>query len=110
MNRIKKLTRYTLYTLLCLLLFSCADKKKLCYVCEQSDNLQVANFISKNIRAANNMSDEEMEDVISELRITGIQLYCKQVYVPCEFDNKIIWEEVKKDSLQTFHPEIRMFY
>jgi len=50
------------------------------------------------------MSDEEMEDVISELRETGIKLYCKQVFVPCNWDNQIIWEEVKKDSLQTLHP------
>jgi predicted peroxiredoxin len=73
-------------------------------VCEQSEGLLVADFVSKNIKSANNMSDEEMEDVISELRKTGIKLYCKQSFVPCNWDNRIIWEKVKKDSLQVFHP------
>ena len=50
------------------------------------------------------MSDEEMEDVISELRKTGIKLHCKQIFVSCTWDNQIIWEELKKDSLQTLHP------
>jgi hypothetical protein len=35
---------------------------------------------------------------------TGIILYCKQVFVSCNWNNQIIWEEVKKDSLQTLHP------
>lgn len=104
MNLIKTLTRYALYILLCLVLFSCSDKQTRCYVCEQPESLQVADFVSKNIKGANNMSDEEMEDVISELRKTGIKLYCKQVFVPCDWDNQIIWKEVKKDSLQTLHP------
>ena len=104
MNLIKSLTRYTLYTLLCLVLFSCSDKQTRCYVCEQSESLQVADFVSKNITGANNMSDEEMEDVIAELRKTGIKLYYKQVFVPSNWNNEIIWEEVKKDSLQTLHP------
>lgn len=96
MNTIKTLNRYALYTLLCLVLFSCSDKQTRCYVCEQSESLQVAEFVSGNIKGANNMSDEEMEDVISELRNTGIKLYCKQMFVPCDWQNQVIWEEVKK--------------
>ena len=104
MKRFKTLISYTLYTVLCLVLFSCSDKQTRCYVCEQPESLQVADFLSNNIKGANNMSDEEMEDVISELRNTGIKLYCKQVFVPCDWQNQVIWEEVKKDSLQTLHP------
>ena len=104
MNTIKTLKSYALYTLLCLVLFSCSHKQTRCYVCEKPESLQVADFVSKNIKDSNNMSDEEMEDVIYELRKTGIKLYCKQVFVPCTWDNQIIWEEVKKDSLQTLHP------
>lgn len=44
--------------------------------CEQRD--KVASFIQSSIKNANNMSDEEMEDVISELRKTAIRIYCPQ--------------------------------
>ena len=100
------ISRYALCTLLCIVLLSCSDKKTRCYVCEKTESLQVAEFLSKNIKDANNMSDEEMEDVITELRKTGIRLYCKQEFVSCNWDNIIIWQEIKKDSLQTYHPYI----
>ncbi len=104
MNRIKTFKRCALYIFLCLVLFSCSDKKTLCYVCDEQQRLQVANFVSKNIKGANNMSDEEMEDVISELRNTGIKLYCRQEFVPTSWNGDIIYEEIKKDSLQTYYP------
>ena len=44
--------------------------------CKQSE--KVAEFIKSSIKNANNMSDEEMEDVISELRYTAIKIYCPQ--------------------------------
>lgn len=104
MNTIKTLTRYALYTLLCLVFFSCSDKKARCYVCDEQQRLQVADFVSKNVKGANNMSDEEMEDVISELRDTGIKLYCRQEFVPTSWDGYILYEEIKKDSLKTYYP------
>ncbi len=42
--------------------------------CQQRD--KVAEFIQGSIKNANNMSDEEMEDVIRELRHTAINIYC----------------------------------
>lgn len=104
MNKIKTLTRYALYTLLCLVLFSCSDNQTRCYVCDEQQRLQVADFVSKNVKGANNMSDEEMEDVISELRDTGIKLYCRQEFVPTSWNGDILYEEIKKDSLQTYYP------
>lgn len=42
--------------------------------CQQRD--KVAEFIQSSIKNANNMSDEEMEDVIRELRHTAVDIYC----------------------------------
>lgn len=103
MNTIKTLTRYALYTLLCLVLFSCSDKKTWFYVCDEQQRLQVADFVSKNIKGANNMSDEEMEDVIDELKDTGIQLYCRQEFVPTSWNSNILYEKLQKDSLHTYY-------
>ena len=52
--------------LLSIIISSCSDRLSRCYVCNEQERLQVADFVSKNIEASNNMSDEEMEDVISE--------------------------------------------
>jgi hypothetical protein len=104
MNRFKTLTRHAFCLLLCLMLFSCSDKQVRCYVCDEQQRLQVADFISKNIKNANNMSDEEMEDVISELRDTGIKLYCRQEFIPTSWDGDILYDKIKKDSLQTYYP------
>lgn len=95
---------YALYILLCLVLFSCSDKTTRCYVCDEQQRLQVADFVSKNIKGANNMSDEEMEDVIDELRDTGIKLYCRQEFVPASFNGNILYEKIQKDSLKTYYP------
>lgn len=55
----------------------------MCYTCDENQRVKVAEFVSNNISPSNNMSDEEMEDVISELRTTGIMLFCNKevVYV-----------------------------
>lgn len=85
---------------------SCSDKVTRCFVCEESQSLKVAEFVSDNVHKANNMSDEEMEDVIRELRNTGVKLYCKQVFLPCTWDNIIIWSRVNKKDSETYHPYI----
>lgn len=56
------------------------------------------------MKNANNMSDEEMEDVIYELRKTGISLYCKQIFIPTTWDNKIKYEEIVKEESETLYP------
>lgn len=81
-------TKLLLITAILLMITSCkADKDEYymdsCRVCncEQIEKLQ--SFISdKVIKASNNMSDEEMEDVISQLERTGIQIYCPKKAIP----------------------------
>ena len=104
MKNLRTKLSYALYTLLCLVLFSCSDKQIRCYVCDEQQRLQVADFVSKNVKGANNMSDEEMEDVISELRDTGIKLYCRQEFVPTSWNGDILYDKIQKDSLQTYYP------
>ena len=102
----KQIKTNLLLILLSLISLSCSDRKTRCYSCDRQESLKVADFVSNNIKDSNNMSDEEMEDVISELRKTGIRLYCRQVMVPCNFESRIRWEEIEKDSLHTLHPYI----
>lgn len=65
----------------------------------------MAEFISKNLEAANNRSDEEMEDVISELRKTGYSLFCEIVPVPILLNSgDPDYENIKLDSCQTIIP------
>lgn len=48
------------------------------YVCNESQNDKVAEFIKSSIGNANNHSDEEMEDVISQLEATAKNTFCKR--------------------------------
>lgn len=100
----KKIKNILLILILSLAFISCSDKKTKCYVCDRSENSQVVEFLSNNIKSSNNMSGKEMEGVISELRKTGIKLYCRQIFVKCAWRGDVIWEEVQKDSLETLHP------
>lgn len=62
-------------------LFSCNSKKssiRQYHVCNCEQREKVASFISDNIKDANNMSDEEMEDVVRELRVSEIIIFCPQ--------------------------------
>lgn len=105
MIKLKNKLSNAFYIVLCLVtLISCSDKETRCYSCSKEDNLKIADFVSSNIKDANNMSDEEMEDVISELRDTGIKLYCKQRFVPTTWDNQIKYKEIEKEEDETIHP------
>jgi len=53
--------------------------------CEQKD--KVADFIQSSIKNANNMSDEEMEDVIYGLRQTGFEVICDSRMIDGEFNS-----------------------
>ena len=66
-------------------LSSCADKKIRCYVCDKEEKQKVENFISSNIKNANNKSDEEMEDVIEKLTETAIKIHCRQKYLDADY-------------------------
>ncbi len=72
-------------------------------VCTCEAREKMSDFISKNMRSANNMSDEEMEDVIKELKNTAIVLFCDQKNLPAV--NKgghisLLAEEVELDSCE----------
>lgn len=65
----------------CLLLSSCErEEVRLMYVCDCQQQAQASQFIKESIGPANNMSDEEMEDVINQLERTAVRLHCTQEY------------------------------
>ena len=70
------------------------------HVCNCEQKEKVLEFISDNLEAANNKSDEEMEDVIQELRATAILLTCEQRQFKKTFGGTIIIEE-KLDSCES---------
>lgn len=51
------------------------------YGCNCEQKQQVAKDIKESIKNANNMSDEEMEDVIIQLERTYVRTHCNQVKV-----------------------------
>ena len=64
---------------LCLatLLFACHKPGREAYVCNCKQQAAVAAWLTANIGPANNLSDEEMEDVIFQLERTGVRLHCQ---------------------------------
>lgn len=79
-----------IFVIVSLLLIGCEEKKsyqknKQVCNCEEREKLQ--QFVANGIKPANNMSDEEMEDVIIQLEQTGINLFCRE---------KMVW--VKPDT------------
>ena len=93
-----------LFTLV--VLSSCADKKIRCYVCDKEEKQKVENFVSSNIKNANNMSDEEMEDVIRELTETAIKINCKQKYLDADFNGNLDYNAIDKKEDETVFPYI----
>lgn len=66
-----------IFTLLTLI--SCGSPvQRLKWVCTCEQQKEVAKFVKETVGDANNMSDEEMEDVVKELKQTGIELHCGQ--------------------------------
>ena len=76
--------------------------ERLCYVCSQSERVNAAAFVTANMGAANNMSDEEMEDVIEELTSAAVKLNCHQEMLRFEDLNLSIGD--KFDSTKTYYP------
>jgi|JI9StandDraft_1071089.scaffolds.fasta_scaffold105242_3 folate-dependent phosphoribosylglycinamide formyltransferase PurN len=86
---------------LALTLSSCGDDpKRKCYSCDEAQKKSVQEFITTNTKSANNMSDEEMEDVISELRETAIKTICNQKYMKVDGDGNI--QTSAKDTLNYY--------
>lgn len=105
-------TRTNTYTMKKLILIisiaflACNSHQSTRYVCTCEQQKQLQNFVKESIKPANNMSDEEMEDVISQLRKDGIKLYCnaRPVWVLSN-GSDVDWEKQKFDSCETIMSE-----
>lgn len=60
--------------------FQSREEQRLIYTCDCQQQAQASQFVKESILSANNMSDEEMEDVISQLEKTSVRLHCSQKY------------------------------
>ena len=93
--------RNILYTLiLTVLLASCGTRSVPDWFCYCDEQREIAEFISKNTKSSNNMSDEEMEDVILQLRKEGVKSFCHQkMVVKSRGDMVVNWD--KTDPLDS---------
>jgi hypothetical protein len=78
-----KTIKKTILLLVILFNFSCdapsgSESTRLEYVCDCNQIEKVSQFIQSSIKSANNMSDEEMEDVIKELHKTAVKVHCER--------------------------------
>ena len=65
--------------MIALLIVGCGSQKtKLYRVCDCEQKDSVATFIERTVGLANNMSDEEMEDVIRQLEATAVRIHCPE--------------------------------
>lgn len=92
---------YTFTIIAIAIFFGCGSSQESMSVCncEQRKNLQ--QFIKESIKPSNNMSDEEMEDVIRQLRIEGINIFCEKKPIWIKYDGQIDWLKQKSDSCQS---------
>jgi hypothetical protein len=72
-------------------------------VCNCEEREKVATFISDNIKAANNMSDEEMEDVIRQLEWTAVKTICHREVVWVTSNHYINYDKEKVDSCRSIY-------
>lgn len=81
--------------------YSETKRKKLVYTCNCEQQAKASSFVKETIGAANNMSDEEMEDVISQLERTSIKLHCSQTYKDIIYRDGFIVEilDVKPEEI-----------
>lgn len=54
------------------------SEERTIYVCDCEQQKKAAEFVQNSIKNSNNMSDEEMEDVIHQLERTAVKLNCSQ--------------------------------
>lgn len=71
----------------CISLISCSEtRKEKAYGCTMKQKKELTDFLKTSIKDANNMSDEEMEDVIWQLERTGVHMFCSQYEVDVYHD------------------------
>lgn len=100
MKNIKILMTHSLCILLASVFYSCSDKQRVRYVCSCEQNEKIEIFLKETIGAANNMSDEEMEDVIHQLHETAVMLNCSQKLIWFTHEGAYIPEMNQLDSCQ----------
>jgi hypothetical protein len=88
--------------LLTSVIFLSCDRQEAEWICNCQESQKVSEFVTANIKSANNMSDEEMEDVIKELRNTGIQTNCHQEILWQDNNSHVDWSKTKLDSCETY--------
>lgn len=86
--------------ILSMVLSSCGSSQQSKYVCNCEEQAKLQKWVQEGIKPANNMSDEEMEDVIKRLTIDGIKIHCKQKPVWIGPDQEIDWKKQKQDSCE----------
>jgi len=95
--------KITILVVTLIFLTSCREHKRLKTVCSCEQNLKVEKFLKSTIKDANNMSDEEMEDVIYSLHITAMAIHCDQKMVWVDNNGWVVPEKLKLDSCQTLY-------
>lgn len=100
----KNFLRYSIPLCLafCILLSGCGNEKGRVTICTCEQLEKVGKFVTDNIQSANNMSDEEMEDVITQLEDTGMKIYCQQRTIEINHHGNPDWEVVKLDSCESY--------
>ena len=83
----QKNMRNLLFIILATLTLTSCDyrSQKMMTVCNCEQKKDLRDFIQSSIKNANNMSDEEMEDVIYELRRTGLKVICDEKMIDATF-------------------------
>lgn len=89
------------------ILTSCSyDKEKYGWVCSSSQRKDVQDFIANNIKNANNMSDEEMEDVIAALYRAGVKTVCQCRTVKYELNQGNVTKVYNLEENETLMPSV----
>lgn len=94
-----------LFLLPLLILLGCGKTSVTKFVCSCDESKNASEWIKTSIAPANNMADEEMEDVIAELRKTAIMLHCHQRVFLADHNGNVIWgiKENRLDTCETVH-------
>lgn len=88
---------------LLLVLASCNHPRDMVvYACDCKEKEKVVLDIKESIKNANNMSDEEMEDVIIQLERTFVRTNCHQAKVK-GIQRDGWWEITQTDSCMTYY-------
>lgn len=93
--------RILLLILISISVASCSDYNRMKYVCSCEQKEKIGDFVSTNVGPSNNMSDEEMEDVIRELYYVAVKLNCEQRLFVVTSQGAIDWDKNTLDSCET---------